>query len=41
MKQIIREHESTLNEDDPRDFVDHYLIEMKKPKTESNAHMSS
>jgi cytochrome P450 len=26
----IQEHEKTLNEDNPRDFIDMYLIEMKK-----------
>ncbi|XP_069672282.1 methyl farnesoate epoxidase-like [Periplaneta americana] len=29
-KQSIREHMETLDENDPRDFIDLYLIEMKK-----------
>ena len=30
IKKEIKEHEATLDEDDPRDFIDMYLIEMKK-----------
>merc|ERR1712215_448068 len=30
IKKEIKEHEATLDEDHPRDFIDMYLIEMQK-----------
>lgn len=29
-QDLIKEHRENLNEDDPRDFVDHFLIEQQK-----------
>lgn len=31
-KGIIQEHEQTLSEDNPRDYIDSYLLEVKKAK---------
>ena len=40
LKNLIKEHEAVLDEDNPRDYIDNYLIEMRQPKTEENSHMS-
>jgi hypothetical protein len=37
LQRTIAKHEHTLDENNPRDFIDTYLIEMKKHNTDGNS----
>jgi hypothetical protein len=39
IQKYIDEHNATLNEDDVRDFIDAYLLEIKHHKHEKNTHL--
>jgi len=39
-ESIVTEHKKTITEDDPRDYIDAYLDEMKKSKEDPNSSFS-